>query len=124
MHNDDRRGFNAFKTVVRRLKELDPKGERTQWRKCSEITNYACAQKMAEVTVEGHAIKLDLPVRVPDFTLCLTDVGVKGVSVDGKPLIRASTRANFKSGTFFTENNVTFVAFNPTECQTTVNVHV
>jgi hypothetical protein len=41
MHDDDRRGFNAFKTVVRRLKERDPDGERTQWRKCSEITNYA-----------------------------------------------------------------------------------
>jgi hypothetical protein len=131
LHNDDRRGFNTFKTVVRRLKELDPKNERTQWRKCSEITNYACAREMAEITVEraassldGHTIQLDLPVRVPDFTLRLTDVDVREVTVDGKPLAQASTRASFKSGTFFTEGNVTFVAFDPKERQTTVKVHV
>jgi len=131
LHNDDRRGFNTFKTVVRRLKELDPKGERTQWRKCSEITNYACAREMAEVTVkqavsllDGHTIHLDLPVRVPDFTLRLTDVDVRGVTVDGKPLAQASTRASFKSGTFFTEGNTTFVAFDPKERQTIVKVHV
>ena len=131
MHNDDRRGFNAFKTVVRRLKELDPKGERTQWRKCSEITNYACAREMAELTVEQatssleeHAIQLDLPVRVPDFTLRLTDVDVRGISVEGKPLTQASTRASFKSGTFFKEGNDIFVAFDSKERRTTVEVHV
>ena len=122
MHNDDRRGFNTFKTVVRRLKELDPKGEWTQWRKCSEITNYACAREMAEMTVEGRKIQLDLPVLIPDFTLKLTDVDVRGVSVDGKPLAKASTRASFKSGTLFTEGNATLVAFDPTERQTTVEI--
>ncbi len=124
MHNDDRRGFNTFKTVVSRLKELDPKGERTQWRKCSEITNYACAREMAELTVEGNAIQLDLPVCVPDFTLRLTDVDVRGISVDGKPLTQASTRASFKSGTFFKEGNDTLVAFDPKERRTTVEVRV
>jgi len=159
MHNEDRSGFNAFKTVVRRLKELDPQGERTQWRKCSEITNYACAREMAEITVEEfvgpllelpvrvpnltlsgknaarvpvtpapekwverYTIHLDLPVRVSDFTLRLTDVGVRRVSVDDKPLVQASTRAAFKSGTFFTEGNDTFVAFDPTERQITVEI--
>jgi len=124
IHNDDRRGFNTFKTVMRRLKALDPKGERTQWRKCSEIANYACAKEMADVTMQGHTIYLDLPVRVPDFTLRLTDVGVRGVSVDGKPLVQTSSRAAFKSGTFFTEGNATFVAFDPTERQTTIEVQI
>ena len=130
---------------------LDPKGERTQWRKCNEITNYACAREMAVLDtrcsmLEGdeearerksedartrieypassikHTIHLDLPVRVPDFTLRLTDVDVREVSVDGKPLTRASTRTGFKSGTFFTEGNTTFVAFDPTERQTTCSV--
>lgn len=120
LHNDDRRGFNAFKTVVRRLKERDPNGERTQWRKCSEITNYACAREMAEIKVEDHTVQLDLPVRVPDFTLRLTGVAPRGVSVDEKPLTQAATRAAFKSGTFFTEGNVTFAAFDPTERRITV----
>lgn len=124
MHNEDRGGFNAFKTVVRRLKELDPKGEKTQWRKCSEITNYACAREMAEMTVEDHTISLDLPVCVPDFTLRLTGADVKGISVDKKPLARTNVRTGFKSGTFFTENNVTFAAFDPTERQTTVEVQI
>lgn len=124
MHNDDRRGFNTLKTVVRRLKELDPKGERTQWRKCSQITNYACAREMAELTVEGHTIQLDLPVRVSDFTLCLTDIDVRGVSVDGRPLTQVSVRASFESGTFYKEGNNTFVAFDPKERQTTVEVHI
>ena len=124
LHNDDRRGFNAFKTVVRRLKERDPNGERTQWRKCSEITNYACAREMAEVVVEGNTIQLDLPVRVPDLTLRLTGVDVRGVVVDGIDLTRAGSRASFKSNTFFTENNTTFVAFNPTHCQPVIEVQV
>ena len=124
LHNDDRRGFNAFKTVVRRLKERDPKGERTQWRKCSEITNYACAREMAEIVMEAYTIRLDLPVLVPDLTLCLTDVDVRGVSVDGADLARAGSRTAFKSNTFFAENDATFVAFNPTHRQPVVEVQV
>ena len=124
LHNDDRRGFNAFKTVVRRLKERDPNGERTQWRKCSEITNYACAREMAEIVVEDNTIRLDLPVCVPDFTLRLTGVDVRGVSVDGEDLTRAGNRTAFKSNTFFTENNTTFVAFNPTHRQPVIAVRV
>jgi len=124
MHNDDRRGFNTFKTVVHRLKELDPNGERTQWRKCSEIINYACAKEMAEMTVDGHSIHLDLPVRVSDFTLRLTDADVRGISVDGESLAQAATRSAFKTGTFFIEGSETFVAFDPTERGVTVEVHV
>lgn len=124
MHNDDRRGFNTLKTVVRRLKELDPKGERTQWCKCSEITNYACAREMAELKVDGNIIQLDLPVLVPDFTLCLTDVDVRGISVDDKPLTQVSIRSGFKSGTYFKEGNNTFVAFDPERRKTKVEVHI
>ncbi len=124
LHNDDRRGFNAFKTVVRRLKERDPNGERTQWRKCSEITNYACAREMAAIVVEDNEIRLDLPVCVPDFTLRLTDIDVRGVSVDGKDLTQAGNRAAFKNNTFFAESNTTFVAFNPTHRQPVIAVQV
>lgn len=113
IHDNDRRGFNAFKTVVRRLRERDPRGERTRWRKCSEITNYACAQEMAEVVVEGNRVRLDLPVQVAEFTLCLQGVDVKGVSVDGVPLERASSRAGFEDGMFLDDGGSTLVAFTP-----------
>jgi hypothetical protein len=122
MHDDDRRGFNAFKTVVRRLKERDPDGERTQWRKCSEITNYACVREMAQIEVEARKIKLDLPVRVPELTLRVRDVEVKGVKVDGRPLDEANSRALFKNNTFFTEGGATFVAFDPENRDTVVEI--
>jgi len=122
LHDEDRRGFKAFKTVVRRLKALDPNGERTQWRTCSEIANYACAREMARATVEGHTIRLDLPVCVPDFTLCLSGLDLRGISVSGVPLRPVSARASFGSGTFFREGDVTLVAFDPEERRTTVEV--
>ncbi len=122
MHDDDRRGFNAFKTVVRRLKERDPDGERTQWRKCSEITNYSCVREMAQIEVEARKIKLDLPVRVPELTLRVRDVEVKGVKVDGRPLDEANSRALFKNNTFFTEGGATFVAFDPENRDTVVEI--
>ena len=124
MHNDDRHGFEAFKTVVHRLKARDPNGERTQWRRCSEMAGYACAREMAGVTVQGQTARLDLPVRVPDFTLRLKGVDVRGVSVDGKPLAPAMSRAAFRSGRFFKEDQATLVAFDPEQRQVTLEVQV
>ncbi len=113
LHDTDRRGFRAFKTVVRRLKERDPHGEKTRWRKCSEITNYACAKQMAELSVTGSKIHLDLPVRVPEFTLKITGATATGVKVGQKPLTQALTRRAFEDGTYFREGDATFVAFTP-----------
>ncbi len=122
MHNDDRRGFNTLKAVVRRLMELDPKGERMQWRKCSEITKYACAREMANISIEDKTINLDLPVRVPDFTLRIKGADVKSVSVNGIPLACASTRSSFKSKTFLKEGDITFIAFDPSERHNSIKI--
>jgi hypothetical protein len=122
IHNEDRRGFRAFQTIVRRLEERDPQGEYSRWRKCSEITNYAIAREMADVTVEAQTIKLTLPVQVPEFTLRLRDVTVTGVMIDGKPLTQALTRAAFEDGTFYRDDDVTLVAFTPDGEDVTVEV--
>ena len=122
LHDGDRRGFKAFKKVVSRLAERDPSGERTQWRTCSQITTYACARAMAEISVEGNTIRLDLPVQTPDLTLRLTDGQVRSVRVDGRPLTRASSRASFKSDTFLLEDGATLVAFDPAQRQVLVEV--
>ena len=122
LHDHDRRGFNAFKTVVRRLKERDPWGERTQWRKCSEITNYSCAKEMAQIEIDGNEIKLDLPVIVPELTLRVSDVEVKGVRVDGKPLTETASRRGFQNNTFYVENGTTLAAFDPQNRKTVVEV--
>ena len=122
LHNDDWRGFNAFKTVVRRLKERDPQGEYTQWRKCSEITNYACARELAEVSVAGQTITLDLPIQVPELTLRLEVASVRQITVDGRPLPRVDRRAAFKSGTFYEEGGYTLLAFDPQGPQVQVEI--
>ena len=124
LHNEDRRGFRTLKTVAQRLKERDPHGEYTQWRTCSEITNYACAREMAGVTVEGYTIHLDLPALVPEFTLRLETNRIQGIVVDGKPLRRVTTRQYFAENTFFTEGETTLAAFDPAQRQTVVEVQV
>jgi hypothetical protein len=124
LHNDDRRGFHALNTVVRRLRERDPGGERTRWRRCSEITNYACARHMAELTVQDTTIHLDLPVRVPEFTLRLTGVRPSAIAVDGEPLTRAVSRAAFETGTFLAEDDTTLAAFDPSQRRTTVELRL
>ena len=122
LHDGDRRGFRAFKKVVGRLAERDPRGERTRWRTSSQITTYACARAMAEVSVEGNTVRLDLPVRTPDLTLRLTDGEVRSVRVDGRPLARASTRAAFKSGTCLMEDGAALAAFDPARRRVLVEV--
>ena len=123
LHAEDHHGLDALQTVVRRLKALDPTGERTRWRKCSEIAAYACAREMAEVRVEGRMIHLDLPLPVPELTLRLTGAFVLGVLVEGVPLARVGTRAALESGTFFQEGRVTLAALH-TPRQRTVRVEV
>ena len=113
LHNDDRRGFHALKTIVRRLRELDPRGERTRWRKVSEITNYACARELAQVSVRDGEIALDLPVRVPELTLRISGVEARTVSVDGMALKRVESREAFESGTYCIEQDSILLAFDP-----------
>jgi len=113
MHDGDRRGFNTLKAVVHRLKQLDPNGTRTHWRKCSEITNYAIMRELAEVTVEGNAIRLDLPVRVPEVTVRVRDVKTQALHVDGEPLRQVPSRRALRSGTLLVEEDATLAVFEP-----------
>lgn len=122
LHNEDRRGFKALQTVVGRLAARDPAGEQTCWRRCSEITTYACARDMAEVHLDGRTVRLDLPVRVPELTLRLQGVEVQGISVDGMPLRRVGSRAAFADGTFLRDGDATLAAFTPTRRETLLAV--
>ena len=102
--------------------ERDPNGERTRWRKCSEIANHAMAREMAELSVTDSTITLDLPVRVPEFTLRVTGAPVRGVAVDGQPLTSAPTRAAFEDNSFYRDGDVTFAAFAPGSRHSTVEI--
>ena len=122
LHADDRRGLRALRTVVRRLRERDPDGERTRWLKCGEISNYACARELAEVDVTGNTIRLDFPVLVPEVTLRITCAHVRTVSVDGAPLPKVRTRTSFVSGTFLEEGDAVLVAFDATTRRMSIEV--
>ena len=122
LHDEDRRGFNAFKDVVGRLCARDPRGEQTRWRTCSEITTYACAREMAHIETGDGIIVLDLPVRPLELTLQIEEVEVAGIVVDGRPLVRAGTRAGFQSGTFWCDGAVTLAAFDPQTAQVRVEI--
>jgi hypothetical protein len=114
LHDDDRRGFHTLQTIVERLHQRDPAGDRTCWRTCSEIGRYACARDMANVYVDGFTITVEAPVRVPAFTLRLHDLRVRGITVQGQPLREAGTRGAFTTGTFYQDGAHTLVAFDPT----------
>ncbi len=122
MHNEDRAGYRAFQTVVRRLRERDPRGEYTRWRKCSEITDYACMREMAHMEVADGVIELDLPVRVPELTLCLEGEEIRAISVEGEALERVSTRADSRSGRYWQEADITWAVFDPKERRVRVEV--
>lgn len=113
LHAGDQRGFAALRTVVERLRRRDPAGERTAWRRPSEIAAYACAREMATVTVEGDTVRLDLPVRAAGLTLRLDAPGVAAVALGGVPLRRVEYKRDLASGTYWPSPERTLVAFDP-----------
>ncbi len=123
IHNEDRRGFRAFKTVVERLRERDPRGERTRWRTCGEIARYACARHLADLTVDGCEIRVELPIAVPELTVKLTNVtAITALLADGIPLRRVSRRRDFEAGTFLREGDTILAAFDTSKRRTTLAV--
>ncbi|NKB68123.1 MAG: hypothetical protein GKR89_13760 [Candidatus Latescibacteria bacterium] len=122
LHDDDRRGFKAFQTVVDRLRQLDPRGERTQWRRCSEISTYACAREMAQIEVADNQVTLDLPVMPPELTLRLHIPTVDAVRIDGQPLRRVGSRAHLQAGAFLQTDNAVLVAFDPQQSHVKIEV--
>ena len=68
---------------------------------------------MADVSVEGNTITLDLPIQVPEFTLTVRESSVTSVIVDGTPLTEAGSRSAFENNTFYRKGDTTLVAFTP-----------
>jgi hypothetical protein len=124
MHDEDRGGFKAFQSVVRRLRERDPRGEVTRWRKPSQITRYACAREMADVRATEDGVELDLPVLVPEMTLRLSAAPVQAVSVDGSPLQRVEKRSAFETGTYLVDGEEVLIAFDPAQRRCRIKVDV
>ncbi len=113
LHDGDRRGFQALRTVVHRLRERDPHGERTRWRKVSEITDYACARALATVHHAPTAAVLDLPLPVAELTLRLRGRPAREVLVDGHPLTPVPNRRGLRARTFCPDGPDTLLALDP-----------
>jgi hypothetical protein len=113
MHDKDRRGFEAFKTVVSRLKQRDPHNEYTRWRKVSEITNYACALELADMQMADNKIAFDFPVKAPDITLSIECGKPAKVSVDARPLQKVASKKHLVSDTYCQEEGRILAAFTP-----------
>ncbi|MFW5980541.1 MAG: hypothetical protein ACOCRB_00830 [Halanaerobiaceae bacterium] len=113
LHNRDRGGFKILKTVVNRLQERDPYGEQTQWRKISEIVKYAVARDFARIEIKDDELKLDLPVRVSDFTLKIDNLQSEQIIINGVSLKPVDKKKDFKTGTFYQEGDKTLLAFDP-----------
>jgi hypothetical protein len=113
LHNEDRRGFKTFKTVVNRLRERDPYNEATCWRKVSEITNYACALELADMQVTDNKIVFDFPVKAPDITLSIECGKPAKVSNDGKPLKEVTEKKDLAADTYCQDGGKILAAFTP-----------
>ena len=61
-------------------------------------------------------------MRPLELTLEIEEVEVAGIVVDGRPLVRAGTRAGFQSGTFWCDGAVTLAAFDPQTAQVRVEI--
>ena len=122
LHDGDRRGFRAMQVVVERLRQRDPRGERTVWRKVGEITDYACARRLAEVRCEGHRAALRLPLMVPELTLRLSGVRPWSIRINGRPLTQVRYRGEFRSGTFLPTDEGALLAFDPQARQVQLEV--
>lgn len=122
MHNDDRRGFKAFKEVVRRLKERDPHNDYTQWKKVSDITDYSCAKEFGKISVDDNKIYLDLPLLVPDITLTIQDASPSKILFEGIPLKKAASRKEFVSGTFYQDDSKLLLAVSPQDNHSVIEI--
>lgn len=128
MHDGDRRGFRVLQTVVERLRELDPRGERTMWRKTSEITDYSCMRALAQLDVTEHdsgvTVTADLPIRRPELTLRIGGLpSVRGVTADGRPLERVAQTARLRSGTYLpADDGLVLLAYDPAERRSVIEI--
>lgn len=122
LHAGDQQGFAALRTVVERLRQRDPHGERTAWRRTSEIATYACAREMASLSVADDSLRLALPVRAEGLTLRLDAPDVAGIAVNGVPLQRVERKRDLASGTFWPTAEGTFLAFDPLAPECTVAI--
>lgn len=120
MHNEDRKGFEAFKKVVDRLKQRDPYREKTVWRKVSEISDYTIALALADIESSGNDVIVDLPFIVPEITMKTDYTDIDKIWVDSKPLKRVFSKRDFRTNTFFVDSGELFLAFDPVNKRTKI----
>ena len=122
MHNEDRKGFEAFKKVVTRLKQRDPYSENTIWRKVSEISDYTIALALADIDISGNDVIIDLPFIVPEITMKTDDINISEIRVDSRPLERVFSKRDFKTNTYYVNSGELYFSFDPNKHKTRIEL--
>ena len=107
-YNGEKRGFNIFKEVVRRV---HAKYDHLHWMKLSEIARYWAAKELTAMTLSEGTLSLNAPYASPDFTVKLgihSTRDPKLVSSGEETVLReVSSRLDLSRNTFTREKGAT-----------------
>ena len=110
-YNNEKIGFNVFKTVVNRLHQ---KYDNLIWMKNSEIARYWAAKELTEIRVDGNKILLNAPFGSERFTLKVNKrVKKPKILFKGKEteLQGVDNALKLKSGTWTKSGKATLLSF-------------
>jgi len=111
-YNSDEIDFNIVKEVVRRLHSAY---DNLQWMKLSEVSCYAAAKELTEITRSNNSTTFQAPFASPQFRVSLTakPSSVPKLSSAGQPVELTEVRKPFdlKSGTWFHSNGTLNLCF-------------
>jgi hypothetical protein len=120
---NDQIRFKVLKTVKRRLDAFDPDRTKTIWMKNSEIGHYWMARQFSQIVVHRERVAVRTLFPTPKFTLALGLVA-RRIRVNGTDLKKVPSLRAFRSGTFWTKEQQTFVAFDLGVGETVLSVTV
>jgi len=111
-YNNEKLGFNIFKTVVKRLEQKYSNS--IFWMKLSEIAQYWAAKEFVRFSNAKKGLEIQAPFGTNNFTLALNkrykEISVyhEGKSVELKKIVRDNP---VTSGTFVVDKNRTILCF-------------
>lgn len=109
--NGDKVGFNILKEIKKRL---DQKYNNLIWMKLSDIARYWAAKELTSISAERNSIILKAPFPAPGFTIKMDRYSGKPAikrEETERPLLRINNEKDLKSGTFYSDKNVSIFCF-------------
>ena len=124
--NGEKFGFDVLKEVKRRLDDYDPGRVKTIWMKTSQIGHYWMARQLSDIEIEceNEVCRLRVTTTFPtaNFTLELSGCEARRIQLNGIDLRQVHSRQGFQRDTFLVEGKRTFVAFDLSIGEATIDV--